>query len=58
MGGEAFSVYSKYVPVCYIKVGTMVEPGTPYPHHHCKFDINEKGLLTGVSLMVDLAQIN
>ena len=56
MGGEAFSVYSKYVPVCYIKVGTMVETGTPYPHHHCKFDMNEKGLLAGVSLMVDLAE--
>ncbi len=58
MGGEAFSEYSKYIPVCYIKVGTMVETDTLYPHHHCKFDINEKGLLTGVSLMVDLAENN
>lgn len=55
MGGEAFSVYGKYVPACYIKVGTMVETGVVYPHHHCKFDLNEQGLLPGVSLMVNLA---
>lgn len=56
MGGEAFSVYGKYLPSCYMKVGTMVETGTPYPHHHCKFDINESGLWAGTALMVRLAK--
>lgn len=55
MGGEAFAVYGKYLPACYVKVGTRSGNDTQFPHHHCRFDLNESGLAVGVSLLVRLA---
>lgn len=42
---EDFSYYAKEVPSTFLYVGAQVEGKQPYPHHHPKFDINEKSLL-------------
>lgn len=46
MGGEDFSYYLKEIPGTFFFTGAR-PPGaeTSYPHHHPKFDIDEKALL-------------
>lgn len=49
LGGEDFSAYLRKCPGCYFKVGTQIfRDGVSYPHHHCRFDIDESGLKYGV----------
>ncbi|MEK3909404.1 MULTISPECIES: M20 family metallopeptidase [Oceanobacillus] len=43
MGGEDFSYYMMEKPGAYFFTGANKE-GNPYPHHHPKFDIEEKAL--------------
>ncbi|MBP2076654.1 M20 family metallopeptidase [Oceanobacillus polygoni] len=43
MGGEDFSYYMMEKPGAYFFTGANKE-GNPYPHHHPKFDIDEKAL--------------
>ncbi|TCP29049.1 amidohydrolase [Scopulibacillus darangshiensis] len=42
---EDFAYYLKQVPGCFFYVGAMPESREWYPHHHPKFDINEKSLI-------------
>lgn len=42
---EDFAYYAEKVPSSFIYVGAEVEDKAVYPHHHPKFDINEKSLL-------------
>ncbi|MEH7255264.1 M20 family metallopeptidase [Neobacillus niacini] len=46
MGGEDFAYYLKEIPGTFFFTGAM-PPGTDpgYPHHHPKFDIDEKAML-------------
>nr|WP_306798590.1 M20 family metallopeptidase [Oceanobacillus saliphilus] len=43
MGGEDFAYYTMEKPGAYFFTGANKE-GNPYPHHHPKFDIDEKAL--------------
>lgn len=46
MGGEDFAYYLQHVKGCFFFTGAMQEDvTTPYPHHHPKFDFNEKAML-------------
>ncbi|RHW39836.1 amidohydrolase [Lysinibacillus yapensis] len=42
---EDFAYYLEKVPGCFFYVGAQPESGEAYPHHHPKFDINEKSLI-------------
>ncbi|WP_342388018.1 amidohydrolase [Salinicoccus bachuensis] len=53
LGGEDFSYYLQRVPGTFYYTGTR-NPNfkADYPHHHGKFDIDEKGLTNAVSVML------
>ncbi|AKG75077.1 amidohydrolase [Salinicoccus halodurans] len=53
LGGEDFSYYLQRVPGTFYYTGTR-NPNfkADYPHHHAKFDIDEKGLVNAVSVML------
>ncbi|MBB6447734.1 M20 metallopeptidase family protein [Bacillus benzoevorans] len=45
MGAEDFSYYLLEKPGTYFKVGSQANEATSYPHHHPKFDFDERALL-------------
>lgn len=52
MGGEDYSYYLQEVKGTYIFTGAQPDnTDDPYPHHHPKFDINEKALLTAAKVL-------
>jgi amidohydrolase len=51
MGGDDFSAYLAEVPGCYAFIGA----GGEYPHHHPRFQIDERSLATGTRLHVQVA---
>ncbi len=56
MGGEDFSAFQKKAPGTFYYVGAgNEEKGITYPHHHTKFDIDEKSLDIGVKAMLNAA---
>lgn len=56
MVGEDFSYYQQKVPGCFMFIGVgNKEKGIVYPHHHPKFDMDERGLNHGVEVMVAAA---
>jgi amidohydrolase len=55
MGGEDFSFFAQRVPACFFFVGSNGGPATAYPNHHGKFDLDERALATGITLMQSLA---
>lgn len=56
MGGEDFSYYLKHKPGAFYNIGTGNEtPGTDFPPHHPKFNIDEEGMKAGVESFVNLA---
>ncbi len=57
MGGEDFSFFLRQVPGCFAFVGAgNPETGEWTPHHSPNFEIDERALGVGVSLMVDTAR--
>ncbi len=48
---EDFAYYLEKVPGCFFYIGAMPESGEAYPHHHPKFDINEKSLIISAKAM-------
>lgn len=48
---EDFAYYLEKVPGCFFYVGAAPETGEAYPHHHPKFDINEKSLIISAKAM-------
>lgn len=58
MGGEDFSYFLQKVPGCFFFVGSAPEDKEPMsvPHHCSHFDINEKALLVGTSVLVQLVE--
>ena len=54
MGGEDFAEYLKYVPGCYMYIGT--KKAKSYPWHHELFDIDEKALLKGALVLAECAK--
>jgi len=56
MGGEDFSFYLKEVPGCFFFLGSAPQDREPLsvPHHCSHFDIDERALLVGSSIWVEL----
>lgn len=53
MGGEDFSAFLQKAPGCFIGIGAAdTQAETHYPHHHPRFDIDEKALGIGLKLLV------
>jgi amidohydrolase len=48
---EDFAYYLERVPGCFFYVGAAPESGEAYPHHHPKFDINERSLIISAKAM-------
>jgi amidohydrolase len=55
MGAEDFSFFAERVPACFYTVGCNGGAASAFPHHHAKFDIDERALETGVRMMTALA---
>ncbi|UOY87167.1 M20 family metallopeptidase [Bacillus glycinifermentans] len=56
MIGEDFSYYLERVPGSFFFTGAGNEhTGAVYPHHHPKFDIDEKGMLNAAKILVSSA---
>jgi amidohydrolase len=58
MGGEDFSFYGDHVPACFFFIGSAPENHKPMsiPHHCSHFDIDEKALLVGSSVFIQLIE--
>ncbi len=53
MGGEDMSFFLEQVPGCYFFLGAAnSELGLNYPHHHPRFDFDERALSMGVEMFV------
>lgn len=57
LGGEDFADFLEYVPGLFLHVGTrnLEDEGTWYPHHHERFDIDERALPIATQIHVDTA---
>lgn len=56
MGGEDFAYYLQKVPGTFFFTGVGNDAiGANYPHHHPKFDIDERGLLLASKALVTVA---
>ncbi|MEH7386275.1 M20 family metallopeptidase [Bacillus sp. JJ1521] len=52
MGGEDFAYYLQHVPGTFFFTGAMpVNESNAYPHHHPKFDIDEKAMLVAAKTL-------
>lgn len=57
MGGEDFSAFLQKAPGSFFFIGAgNVEQGIVHPHHHPRFDIDERALDTGVRIFVEAAR--
>jgi len=54
MGAEDFSFFAERVPATYFVLGCMGDAHSAFPHHHGRFDIDERALETGVRIMTAL----
>jgi len=57
MGGEDFSYYTNKIPGCFFFLGSAPKDRRPLstPHHCSHFDIDEKAMLIGSSIFVEIA---
>ncbi|MFN2459194.1 MAG: M20 family metallopeptidase [Candidatus Velthaea sp.] len=55
MGAEDFSFFAEKVPACFYTLGANGGPDSAWPHHHARFNIDERALATGVRMMTALA---
>jgi amidohydrolase len=58
MGGEDFSYYTQKIPGCFFFVGSTPPDQKPMsvPHHCSHFNIDERALLVGSSIYVQLIE--
>jgi amidohydrolase len=57
MGGEDMSLYLERVPGCFAFVGLRNEKrGIVHPHHHPRFDMDERCLAVGTDLMLEFTR--
>jgi metal-dependent amidase/aminoacylase/carboxypeptidase family protein len=55
MGAEDFSYYLLEKPGTYFRVGSQNEDkATAYPHHHPKFDFDERALLNSQKAFIKI----
>lgn len=52
MAGEDFSYYLQQRPGCFFFVGAGNDKGTSAPHHHPRFDLEEKAMLEAAKLLI------
>lgn len=56
MGGEDFSAFQEQAPGCFFFIGAgNPDKGIDYPHHHPRFNIDDRALDVGVTIMVNAA---
>lgn len=55
MAGEDFSYYLMHKPGCFFFVGSGVTDGFSAPHHHPRFDIDERAMLSAAKLLIAVA---
>ncbi|MGM8213278.1 M20 metallopeptidase family protein [Virgibacillus sp. W0430] len=55
LGGEDFAYYTKEIPAVYFFIGIGSEERV-YGHHHPKFDIDESMLITGCTIISNVAK--
>lgn len=55
MGAEDFSFFAERIPACFYTLGARGSLQTGAPHHSSTFDIDERALATGVTMMAALA---
>ena len=55
MGAEDFSFFAERVPACFFTIGSSGGEASYWPHHHAKFDIDERALAVGTAMMTALA---
>ncbi|SEB44071.1 M20 family metallopeptidase [Paenibacillus sp. GP183] len=56
MAGEDFSYYLQHKPGCFMFVGAgNAEAGIVFPHHHPRFDIDERSMLQAGKLLLSMA---
>lgn len=55
MAGEDFAYYLKERPGCFFFVGAGLSDGSSAPHHHPKFDIDERAMLHAARLLIAVA---
>jgi amidohydrolase len=58
MGGEDFAYYAEKVPGCFFFIGSSPQgvPSGTIPHHCSHFDFDEKALLVGASVLLELVE--
>ena len=55
MGAEDMGYILEEIPGCYFFIGSgNEEKGLTYPHHHPRFDIDERALVLGVATMAEV----
>lgn len=55
MAAEDFSYYLNEIPGCYMLVGAgNIEDNIIYPHHHPKFDLDERSMLQAMQLLLSI----
>ena len=55
MGAEDFSFFAERVPASFFTIGSSGGEASSWPHHHAKFDIDERALAVGTAMMTALA---
>lgn len=56
MAAEDMGFILEEIPGCYFFIGSSNEErGINYPHHHPKFDFDERAMITGVTIMAEAA---
>ncbi|MFC5703455.1 M20 family metallopeptidase [Cohnella faecalis] len=55
MAGEDFSYYLRRKPGCFFFVGAGFEDGSSAPHHHPRFDVDERAMLIAARLLIAVA---
>jgi len=55
MAGEDFSYYLEQKPGCFFFVGAGNEEGSSAPHHHPRFDVEERAMLHSAKLLIAVA---
>ncbi|WP_411343090.1 M20 metallopeptidase family protein [Paenibacillus sp. WLX1005] len=57
MPAEDFAYYVQQVPGCFIFVGAgNPETGAVYPHHHARFDIDERAMVNAAQILISLTE--
>jgi metal-dependent amidase/aminoacylase/carboxypeptidase family protein len=55
MGSEDMAFFLEKVPGTFFFHPSSFDDGTDYPHHHPKFDVNEKVLWIGTAVFAGFA---